>query len=68
MNDIEQQVCNDILSRQRLGRRKYGVTLAENDLPLRDWLVHAYEECLDQALYLRRAIVEMDLEKTENGN
>jgi hypothetical protein len=58
--DIEQQVCQDILDRQKLGIAKYGRTLADNPLSLRAWLKHAYEECLDQAAYLKRAIAEMD--------
>lgn len=56
----EAQVCNDISNRQRLGVQKYGTTVRDNPLPLRQWLQHAYEECLDQAVYLRRAIEEMD--------
>ena len=60
MNDTEQQVCTDIMARQRLGVAKYGTTVADNPLSLRAWLQHAYEECLDQAVYLRRAITEID--------
>ncbi len=58
--DTEQQVINDILSRQQTGIQKYGTTMANNPLPLREWLNHAYLECLDQALYLKRAMMEMD--------
>lgn len=61
---IEALVCGDIASRQALGIAKYGQTVAANPLPLREWLNHAYQECLDQAVYLRRAMAEMDaLEK-----
>jgi hypothetical protein len=60
MADTEQQVCQDILARQQVGIQKYGTTMASNPLPLREWLQHAYEECLDQALYLKRAMQEMD--------
>ena len=60
MKDTEQQVCTDIMARQRLGVAKYGTTVADNPLSLRAWLQHAYEECLDQAVYLRRAITEID--------
>ena len=60
MPDIEQQVCRDILDRQKLGVAKYGTTVAENPLELREWLQHAIEECLDQAIYLKRAIAEID--------
>lgn len=56
---IEAAVCEDIASRQTLGIAKYGRTVAENPLLLRQWLQHAYEECLDQAIYLKRAISEL---------
>lgn len=58
--DIEATVCRDILARQQLGIQKYGQTVAENPLPLREWLQHAYEETLDKAVYLRRTIAEID--------
>lgn len=57
---IEAKVCTDIAARQALGIKKYGTTVQDNPLPLRQWLQHAYEECLDQAVYLRRAIAEID--------
>jgi hypothetical protein len=50
----------DLLRRSEIGIAKYGVTLDRTDLSLRDWLQHAYEETLDQANYLKRAIVEID--------
>lgn len=56
----EQRVCEDIAMRQYLGVSKYGTTVEKNPLTLREWLQHAYEECLDQAVYLKRAIEEMD--------
>jgi hypothetical protein len=34
--------------------------VADNNLSLREWLQHALEESLDQAIYLRRAIAEID--------
>jgi hypothetical protein len=55
---IEARVCEDIAARQQLGINKYGTTVEGNPLPLRDWLQHAYEEALDMAIYLRRAIEE----------
>lgn len=58
-NDIETQVCEDIKQRQRVGILKYGVTVAENPLTHREWLQHAYEECLDMAVYLKRAMEEL---------
>lgn len=56
----EARVCQDIAKRQQLGIAKYGQTVANNPLELRAWLQHAYEETLDKAVYLRRAIEEMD--------
>jgi hypothetical protein len=56
----EAEVCRDIAERQQRGIVKYGVTVAENPLPLRSWLQHAYEESLDRTIYLKRAIKEMD--------
>ena len=56
-------VCRLLLSRSAVGIKKYGTTTADNPLELRAWLQHALEECLDQAVYLRRAIIEI-----ESGN
>ena len=61
----EMLVCEDIGRRQELGIQKYGTTVCANPLELREWLQHAYEECLDQAVYLRRAIQEIDKENGE---
>lgn len=57
---IEAAVCADIAARQAVGIAKYGTTVADNPLPLRDWLEHAYQETLDKAVYLKRAIAELD--------
>lgn len=56
----------DLLRRSEFGIQKYGVTLDRQDLKLQDWLQHAYEECLDQANYLKRAIIELDRSETTN--
>ncbi len=56
----ESRVCEDIAMRQWGGIAKYGTTVADNPLALRAWMQHAYEECLDQAVYLKRAMEEMD--------
>lgn len=57
---IEAMVCNEIAMRQKMGLAKYQTTVADNPLSLREWLQHALEESLDQAVYLRRAIAEID--------
>jgi hypothetical protein len=55
---IEAMVCDDIAKRQQVGIAKYGTTVAENPLTHAQWLQHAYEECLDMAVYLKRATAE----------
>lgn len=61
MNDpIIELVISDLCRRSQVGINKYGVTLDRKDLSLKDWLQHAYEECLDQANYLKRAIIELE--------
>ena len=62
---VVEAVRADLLKRSQVGLAKYGVTLDRKDLSLRDWLQHAYEETLDQANYLKRAIMALD---EENGH
>jgi hypothetical protein len=56
----EARVCADIAQRQAHGIAKYGTTVADNPLALRDWLQHLYEEQLDAAVYTRRAIEQIN--------
>ena len=53
-------VREDLARRAEFGLAKYGQTVADNPADLRAWLQHAYEETLDKAVYLRRAMAEMD--------
>jgi hypothetical protein len=53
-------LLKDMKDREELGLKKYGCTVDREDLNLRDWLQHAYEESLDKSLYLKRAIREID--------
>lgn len=61
---IEWEVCDDIAKRQAKGVAKYGTTVADNPLELKEWLQHAYEETLDKAVYLKRAIREIEKNET----
>lgn len=54
-----QSVIQDLNDRSQLGIKKYGTTLSDNNLTHKQWLQHAYEEALDMALYLKRAMEEM---------
>ena len=56
----EARVCELIAQRQQLGVNKYGTTVAQNPLSLRQWLVHQQEELADALVYCTRAIAELD--------
>ena len=60
VSGVEAKVCADVAARQRLGIAKYGMTVSDNPLSTREWLQHAYEEALDMAVYLKRAMDEID--------
>lgn len=55
-------VMEDLNSRSKVGLNKYSTTLERNDLKLKDWLQHSYEEALDLANYLKRSIIELENE------
>ena len=59
----EARVCEMIATRQQLGIKKYGTTVANNPLTHRQWLQHALEEALDLAIYLQRTIEEIDAQE-----
>lgn len=52
-------VIKDIASRAELGLAKYNMTMDREDLIASDWVQHAYEECLDMSLYLKRLKKDM---------
>jgi hypothetical protein len=60
LSGTELRVCQLIAERQMRGIAKYGTTVSDNPLPLRAWLRHALEECLDQAIYLQRTIEQLE--------
>jgi len=66
VDPIVESVREDLSARSVRGIKKYGTTLADNNLSLREWLQHAYEECLDEALYLKRAMQEHDRTTTSD--
>lgn len=61
----EARVCQDIAARQQLGIAKYGVTVEGNPLTDRQWIEHAYQEGLDQVIYLRRLLDSWPVVPTE---
>lgn len=52
------QVANDINKRRLMGTNKYGKPLDWDDG--KDYLYEAYEEALDQCIYLKAALVKRD--------
>jgi len=65
IDTVVRAVRQDLLDRSNLGIDKYNNTLDRTDIDLKGWLQHAYEECLDQANYLKRSIIE--IEKNERA-
>jgi hypothetical protein len=49
----------DMAARAEVGLNKYNTTMDREDLIASDWVQHAYEECLDMALYLKRLRKDM---------
>ena len=56
----EARVMHLIAKRQELGIKKYGCSVRENPLVLRQWLQHLLEEQIDAAVYTMRCIEEID--------
>ena len=52
-SDIYKEVITDLISREKMGRMKYGTTVDKANLSEKEWMQHAYEEALDFAIYLK---------------
>ena len=53
-SDIYKEVITDLISREKIGRAKYGTTVDKANLSEKEWMQHAYEEALDFAIYLKK--------------
>ena len=62
MSRIEDEVCKKIKIRSDVGKKKYGVTMEEENLSRLEWLIHAQEEAMDLAVYLQK-LIEMEMEE-----
>lgn len=56
MSKIEEQVCEKILQRSEVGKKKYGVSMEEEVLSIRQWLTHLQEELMDAAVYVEKLL------------
>ena len=63
--EVEESVIAKIRQRRDLGRKKYGVSMERTDLSVPQWLQHAQEEAMDLAIYLEKAIQEMNRAKSQ---
>lgn len=59
LDSIVEEVRSDLHNRSQRGIKKYNTTLDRNDLELKDWVQHLYEELLDAALYVKRIKKEL---------
>ncbi|HAY88492.1 MAG TPA: hypothetical protein DCY51_03550 [Bacteroidetes bacterium] len=65
---IVNSVVRQFSDRSRIGIEKYNTTLAENDLPLIEWLEHLKQELMDATLYIERAKQEIvNKKQTKEG-
>jgi hypothetical protein len=53
-SDVYKEVITDLISREKMGRAKYGTTVDKANLSEKEWMQHAYEEALDFAIYLKK--------------
>jgi len=53
-SDVYKEVISDLISREKMGRIKYGTTVDKANLSEKEWMQHAYEEALDFAIYLKK--------------
>lgn len=62
MSQLIEQVIDDIRNREKKGIETYGTTMDRDDYTQDQWILSAYEEALDFAIYLRKLII------IRNGN
>ena len=55
-SETTRRIHEDLKASDKKGYEEYGVTVDRKDYTQKEWLQHAYEEVLDTAKYLKRAI------------
>ena len=66
MSKIEDEVCEEIQARAKVGLAKYGTTMERKDFSIVKWLQYAMEESLDLAVYLKR--LQYDIAELQRRN
>ena len=54
MSKVEDEVCEEIQERAKVGLNKYGVTMERDDLSHDEWLEHLQHELMDAIVYVQR--------------
>ena len=54
MSKVEDEVCEEIQERAKVGLNKYGVTMERDDLTHDEWLEHLQHELMDAIVYVQR--------------
>jgi hypothetical protein len=54
MSKVEDEVCELIQTRTKVGLKTYGVTMEREDFTHLDWLTYLQEELMDAVIYLQR--------------
>jgi len=62
MSQVTEQVINDIKARELKGLETYGQSMDRDDMTQDQWIMEAYHEALDFAIYLKKLII------IRNGN
>jgi len=57
---VVENLIDRFRGRSRLGIKKYGTTLDDNNLSLKEWLTHMMEELMDASLYANKMIMVLD--------
>jgi len=68
MSEIEQRVIDRIQQRAAVGKKKYGTTMARQDITFAGWLRNLIEELLDAVIYAEKllSIIEPPTQKPED--
>lgn len=66
MSMIEELVAQKILKRGDKGLEKYGISMADEQLPLLGWLNHLQEELMDASVYIEKIMLEEELKQINN--
>ncbi len=59
MSEIESNVASKILLRAAKGQVKYGVSMADEILSMKEWLNHLQQELMDAAVYVEKILGEI---------